>query len=919
MLDAKYGSFNVYNEALASNMVETLFRDGRKIFNVPGQDRPQPHPSTFEIEGIDIGVAQNGEAVTVHNGGNVNNVNPGLGFVTIRTNTIADEATLHNVTLERYNGGNWGRVRGGSYAELSSGNIRNIILRFGRLDEGEYRIVINDELESENGIAAPPTIVTFTAASHILVEDDFSNNAIYPLNGNPNTTLSPFRFESFGVNNDSRSFEIRQTASGKRYLHIAPEFEVPTMLYFDLPMTFSGDAVLSARSGIWASHHFATRYYMRFGAGFPWIVPGPLSAFGFLNGDIGGGFLVGSTDRDEHGFVDTLLNFTRDENENSYYVTIQTESSFANDRNRVGIVESQGGPVRHLYSSGTLTIGHFFPHGGQAQDSYAQFSYINLIAGIRPRVLHVEEQTNASRISFFVNDDLNLADFARRGNFQVKSVSGNREIAQTATYDPDDRKITINFNESLTPGEEYRVIMRDFTTATMMRMPESFTFTATVGGFGVLDWDFLNQSGNVITTSDEISAATSVVPKFTIVNNAEIPTTFRAFLAIYNNEIFVDVAATEIITIASGEELRVGAGWDLESDAGHNFRLYNLEIGSGNQLRLFIWDENMTPLSMPIIIPQEETDETIMSDRTLGGRIVYNLFPGGVNKAFNFTIDDGNIEDRRIIEIFNNHGIKGTFNLTPGWFSNVRPSPWHITSQEVRDGLYDGHEVASHGFEHLNPRWEASYKDITEQMWIEDLRQSREMLEDLGITDLRGFAFPDGAYSARHGFDMARILQEEGFVYARVLNNGSNNLPNNFFHWHTTSWLDGQREPLVWVNQLNSVGAFINAPVQNNLQFFSILMHGFDVRVAWAPTNGLPPIFQSEQEAWDAFEGLVELVANRNDIWSATFIEVYDYNRALERIVVTDRRIINPSAIPVWVTFDGQPRKIEANSSINVQ
>ena len=39
------------------------------------------------------------------------------------------------------------------------------------------------------------------------------------------------------------------------------------------------------------------------------------------------------------------------------------------------------------------------------------------------------------------------------------------------------------------------------------------------------------------------------------------------------------------------------------------------------------------------------------------------LFPGGTNRCLTMSYDDGREHDRRLIEIFNQYGIKGTFHL----------------------------------------------------------------------------------------------------------------------------------------------------------------------------------------------------------------------------------------------------------------
>ena len=47
----------------------------------------------------------------------------------------------------------------------------------------------------------------------------------------------------------------------------------------------------------------------------------------------------------------------------------------------------------------------------------------------------------------------------------------------------------------------------------------------------------------------------------------------------------------------------------------------------------------------------------------MGKRNDFMLFPGGKKKAMTFSYDDGVIQDRRLVELFNRYHVKGTFNL----------------------------------------------------------------------------------------------------------------------------------------------------------------------------------------------------------------------------------------------------------------
>ena len=74
---------------------------------------------------------------------------------------------------------------------------------------------------------------------------------------------------------------------------------------------------------------------------------------------------------------------------------------------------------------------------------------------------------------------------------------------------------------------------------------------------------------------------------------------------------------------------------------------------------------------------------------------VYTCFPGGKAKALTMSYDDGKVQDRRLIDIFNKYGIKGTFNLNYGLVGE----PPRMTFEEMK-GLYAGHEIATHTMTH---------------------------------------------------------------------------------------------------------------------------------------------------------------------------------------------------------------------------
>ena len=45
---------------------------------------------------------------------------------------------------------------------------------------------------------------------------------------------------------------------------------------------------------------------------------------------------------------------------------------------------------------------------------------------------------------------------------------------------------------------------------------------------------------------------------------------------------------------------------------------------------------------------------------------IYQCFPQGKHKALTMSYDDGKEDDRRLVEIFNRYGIRGTFHVNSG-------------------------------------------------------------------------------------------------------------------------------------------------------------------------------------------------------------------------------------------------------------
>ena len=114
---------------------------------------------------------------------------------------------------------------------------------------------------------------------------------------------------------------------------------------------------------------------------------------------------------------------------------------------------------------------------------------------------------------------------------------------------------------------------------------------------------------------------------------------------------------------------------------------------------------------------------------------IYTCFPGGRHKVLTMSFDDGRLEDRRLVELFNRYGIRGTFNLNSGIREEKR-----IPAAEWKD-LYAGHEVACHTS--LHPTISRCPLEQVARQVLED----RIALERAVGYPVRGLAYPNGSWT----------------------------------------------------------------------------------------------------------------------------------------------------------------------------
>lgn len=269
---------------------------------------------------------------------------------------------------------------------------------------------------------------------------------------------------------------------------------------------------------------------------------------------------------------------------------------------------------------------------------------------------------------------------------------------------------------------------------------------------------------------------------------------------------------------------------------------------------------------------------------------ITKLFPRGNKKAFTLSYDDGIIQDKRLVEIFNRYNLKATFNLNSGLqgeegsFVLKNLTIKRINKNEIVE-LYKGHEIAIHGLTH------PVLTDIPKELIIEEILQDRKNHEKMFGYPVRGMAYPYGVYNKT----VFEVLETLGVAYSRTVNNHGNfTLPSNYLEWNPTAH---HNDP----HLMEIAKRFIEGEFQG-LGLFYLWGHSYEFDL---------------DNNWHVIEKFCEYISNRNDVWYATNIQIVDYLDALDRLQFsTDFTCVhNPSAISTWIEFNGISVEIKAGET----
>lgn len=274
-------------------------------------------------------------------------------------------------------------------------------------------------------------------------------------------------------------------------------------------------------------------------------------------------------------------------------------------------------------------------------------------------------------------------------------------------------------------------------------------------------------------------------------------------------------------------------------------------------------------------------------------------FPAFKPKALTLSYDDGVRQDKRLIAIMQKHGLKGTFNINGGLFSETfnGETQGRMTKEEAF-ALYEnsGMEVALHGYRHF------SLARVDSALAVEDVMSDRKALEGMFGRVIKGMAYANGSYDD----GVVEMLKQCGVRYSRtVVSTEKFDLPTDWLRLPATCHHNNPR-------LMELATQFVEAKVDTayfwryHPKLFYLWGHSYEF-------DGM--------DNWQVIEDFAAYVGGREDIWYATNGEIYEYVQAFDRLEWSaDGALVhNPSVLDVYVNRYGKEYVIPSGKTVKLK
>ena len=219
----------------------------------------------------------------------------------------------------------------------------------------------------------------------------------------------------------------------------------------------------------------------------------------------------------------------------------------------------------------------------------------------------------------------------------------------------------------------------------------------------------------------------------------------------------------------------------------------------------------------------------------------------GKRKAVTFSYDDGVFQDKRLLKIFNEYGLKCTFNLNTNLFENRHPNIYNhicITEKEACE-IYKGHELAVHTLTH------PILTNISKEEIIRQVEEDRKNLERIGGEAVVGMAYPCGP---TNDFVKTVLAENTKMQYARTVKS------THSFERQTKDLLELNPTVYHLEDCLFELGEkFLSLDTEEDAVFY-IWGHSYEF---------------DHKDGWGNFEKFCKMISGKDDIAYVTNKEIY--------------------------------------------
>ena len=279
----------------------------------------------------------------------------------------------------------------------------------------------------------------------------------------------------------------------------------------------------------------------------------------------------------------------------------------------------------------------------------------------------------------------------------------------------------------------------------------------------------------------------------------------------------------------------------------------------------------------------------------------YMLFPDCKNKALTLSYDDGVQQDIRFIEILDKYGLKCTFNINSYSFEEEERSyaegqiHRRMARREATEvyskAIANGHEVATHGYSH------PFLDKLPSEMISYEIVEDRKCLEEMFGKVIKGHAYPYGATSA----NVVEVLRNCGILYARTTAATKRfDIPTDWLRLPSTCH---HNEPSL----MQLADQFLNETSRYpNPKLFYLWGHTYEF---------------DNNNNWEVIEKFAAAMGNRDDVWYANNMQVYEYVEAYRALQFSSNgnTVYNPSCQTVWFISGTDKVKVAPGETVKIR